>query len=249
MSEGAFIVTEVDGGIVFANSGKLTEIPSDQAKLVQLVADFETTLKVLFPAKAEKYRAYFERLLSNAQGGLVGQHPLTALATTAVEGMKVELATREGKGIKTKYLVELGWMALVSAMGAAALWLFATYCQILAAEMSALKPYFVVWTGSMIGLWISYAVRRTAINYDELSVMDRRTTEAAIRVVFVGLVSTVFALFLSTGIMEFAIGDFKFHDFKSGAETAGLLGLLAGFSEQTLPSKLMEVGKKSMDAV
>lgn len=251
MSKGAFIVHADAGGIIFANAGTHEVIPEDQANLVQIVSDFETTLKVLFPNKPEKYEIYFDRLLSTAQGGLVGDNPLTEMAIAAVEQMKSELASREGRGIKTKYLVELGWMSALSAVVAMILY-FALGCafpDLCSSDWSEIRHYLIVWSGSMIGLWVSYAVRRTEVNFEELSIMDKRTTEAAIRVIFVGLVSAAFALFLSTGVMEFAIGDFKFHQFKLSIETAGLLGLIAGFSEQTLPTKLMDVGKKGMAGV
>lgn len=247
MAKGAFVVDENENGIVIANAGGDDSVPDDQRELVLTVSDFETTLKLLFHNKPDKYRPYFDRLLSTAQSGLVGKNPITATALASIEQMKVELSNREGRGIKTRYLVEMGWMCLASAVLAILLFLTADSWRIFASEVAALKYYFAVWAGAMVGLWVSYAVRRSEVSYEELATMDRRTTEAGIRVIFVGLVASAFALFLSTGLIEFSVGGLDLNDFKTGAEIALLIGIIAGFSEQTLPTRLLDVSKSKID--
>jgi hypothetical protein len=247
MAKGAFIVHENENGIVIANAGGDGPVPDDQRELVLAVCDFETTLKLLFSNKPDKYRPYFDRLLSTAQSGLVGDNPITATARASIEQMKMELSNREGRGIKTRYLVEMGWMCLASAVLTMLLFLTADNWRILVTEIAALKHYFAVWAGAMVGLWVSYAVRRSEVSYEELATMDRRTTEAGIRVIFVGLVASTFALFLSTSLIDLSIGGLDLNDFRSSAEIALLIGIIAGFSEQTLPTRLLDVSKSKID--
>ena len=249
MSKGAFIVHEDENGIVIANQGGDDPVPENQKNLVLAVSDFETTLKLLFQNNPEKYGPYFSRLLSTAQSGLVGDNPITNIALASIEQMKVELANREGKGLKRKYLIEMGWMCLFSAVIAVILFSTADNWSFFTAEILAIKYYFAVWAGAMIGLWVSYAVRRSEVTYSELATMDRRSTEAAIRVVFVGLIATALALFLSTGLVQLSFGNLDFNNFKSSGEISVLIGMISGFSEQTLPTKLMDVSAKKVESV
>lgn len=244
MAKGSFLVELADEDrLVFNPIESRLPAPEDQTQLIDLIGEIETALRILLQSKQEKRLVYLRRLESNAFGGLVGDNPATSLAIRAVEGIKRELVLREGRQIKTKYLVELGWLGLISAVFAVLLFSTGDYWPVWSAELVALKPYFVVWAGSMVGVWISYAVGRSEVSFEELSNMDRRTTEAAIRIVFVGLVATALALFLSTKFMEFSVGGYSFNGFKSSIEIAGILGVIAGFSEKTLPTKLIEAGR------
>jgi hypothetical protein len=241
VAQGAFYVDGDGGQINFSVTLKDGEIPENQGELVRLVGEMEMTLKVLFPKQDDLYSKYFNRLLGAAQAGLVGDNPPTDLCIKSVTQLKTELALREGRRIKTQYLVELGYIAGLCGGIAVLLAAFGP------AVLDKLKPFLIVWAGSMAGLWVSYAVRRTNTTYEELVSMDRRTTEAVIRVVYVGLVATIFALFLDTNVMAVTLGGFNLAAFPTSVTISALLGVVTGFSEQTLPTKLLDTGRKAME--
>ncbi|WP_208597144.1 hypothetical protein [Planococcus maritimus] len=195
-----------------------------------------TIIKSLKHSKKETKRIYFNKLLSLARVGFLGVSPQPKLSQNSIDLLKHEILLVEGHRIKNRYMKILGWSAIVSIVVCWAVYAILTSIT----NITPLVGYFIVWSGAMVGTWISFGARKTTFQLDDLSVLEKDNMDIYIRLPYVGICALIFLLLLNSNIFSFSIGDTSSESIAERAEFQLLVGVIAGLLESKLGSRIYE---------
>ena len=62
------------------------------------------------------------------------------------------------------------------------------------------------WLGAMTGAWISYGARKFQLEFEDMSLIEKDMVEPTIRLIYIGVCSLIFELFLSCGVATITVG-------------------------------------------
>lgn len=240
MAKGAFVVfrdKENPRDINFQlASSDISSVPEEQQNLKTEIEKVLIVLRTLFPENEnERFEEYFRSLLSLAQAGLVSDNPQTKLSAHTLTELKNEIVVREGGRVKNKYMKRLGLNAILIGCP---LLIVALILNWLAPQLQIYKNYFLLWFGCMAGVWLSFGARKVHFRFEDLHIPEEDRLEPFVRLCFAGIITIIFGLMFSTGVIEVKAGGILLADFTNNSQIALLLGMVLGFSETVLPSIL-----------
>lgn len=248
MAQGAFDLgydkddTGRKTGIKFQVNPEVDPTPDDQATLMLDIDRVVATLNRLFPLGGSRFDRYFEDALSLASAGLVGPSAQPQTAMRALQNLQDEILTNEAGVVKNRHLLELGFWALVFAGVAVALGLiFHGMDQagwLPQVNTKRLGQFCYAFSGAMAGTWLSYGYRKAQFTFEDLGKPETDYLWSSTRLIFTGLQTMIIGLLLVLEIVNVSFGTISTADFGSSVEMAVVIGLLCGFSEQTLPSAI-----------
>lgn len=226
------------------------EIPEEQQLLVIDISNTLHTISLLHTKHSLEFQNYFDQLFSLAKVGLEGDNAQPALAAKALIQFKKEVVDRESGKRKNSYLKELGKRALSAAtLLFAATWVTKEFlvdsqvcnCAFLVTELSNIGTLVA---GTMAGVWLSFAITRTYLSFDDLAIIEKDRLEPTIRLVFTGLLALIFGLLFIRNAIEIKLGNLSSHSIVTDPVTAFLIGAILGLNEKIIGSTLT---KKTAD--
>ncbi|MEA2874227.1 MAG: hypothetical protein QOH67_4203 [Hyphomicrobiales bacterium] len=184
-----------------------------------------------------RFQEYQLKLWSLAQVGLQGEaSPDTArLALTALQN---EILRQEGPRIKNTYMTRLGLFAFAFAAAAAIAYLAIRNNDGFSVQLFAMKNLFLLWTGTMIGTWLSFGIRKPVITLADLGGLESDMVEPPLRLLFTGLIAITFGFIFMSGMVNVKIGTLDTVQLLNHGSIALAIGMLFGVSEQLLPGAL-----------
>lgn len=239
MAKGAFIVAPDPGNpkdILFkVASEDVKEIPEDQLLLRDEVDRALTVLRTAFRDDEKRFAHYYRQLLSLAQTGLVGNAAQPEFARRALLVLKGDIVASEGSAIKNRYMKVLGSRALTLAVPGV-MWSLIT--DLFSADKMVIGYFGLLWAGCMSGVWLSFGARKTVIEFEHLHIMEEDMLEPYVRLAFAGLLTIIVGLLFSTKAVTVTMGSLTSADIVSRPDVAILIGMLCGFSEKALSTKV-----------
>jgi hypothetical protein len=219
--------------------------PEDQLALKDEVDAALRVLRALYSSdKQAQFDEGFRSLLLLAQAGLVGTTADPIAAHRALVSLKRDITDREAEGVKNGYMKKLGacsaWFGAPPFLLGTTLWLCCTQTQEFAS-------FLLLWSGTMAGVWISFGVRKSAFQFEDLVVPEQDRVRPEIRLVFAGLLSLIIGLLLALKAVTITVGSISTDAFVGNFKLALLLGLLLGFSENVLPTKVAEQASRFLN--
>ncbi len=214
------------------------EIPEDQQNLYLEVEKTNATIKSLKYAKEDLKFKYFQRLLSIAQAGLVGEAAQPKLAQKSIEKLKEEMLLIEGPRIKNEYMKRLGITALIFVVVlAVAAYLSKTFFD------NSFDMYCITFIGALFGTWLSYGARQITLKFRNLSLMEDDMMNPVIRLLYMGICSVVLLVFLKTNIITIEVGGISTEKITGSFELQFAIGAVCGLIESKIGSKLYKTAK------
>lgn len=254
MAAGAFVISYIKDstnrtvGINFKIKLGVTQVPADQTALVMDIERVIATLNALFPNGGQRFDLYMEDAFSLSNVGLVGECAHTQTAARALVSLKETVLTNEAGRVKNSHLINLGKWGLTFAAVAVLLGMFTHWLAILDRQpevrFALLGQFCYAWAGAMAGTWVSYGWRKAAFTFEDLGKPEADYLWSSIRLIFTGLQTVIIGLLLVLGIVNVSFGQITTAAFAHSVEMALLVGLLCGFSEQTLPSIIAKQATK-----
>jgi hypothetical protein len=187
----------------------ITPPPPDQVKFRADIGTTLMTLRAIFSDKNEgtrpktmtatqrRYAAYQDKLLGIAQIGL--QTPADPnSARQYLEELRADILLREGPRVKNNYMKKLGVAAAALAAVSAVVYLVLRNNPQASHLLHAYRNLFVLLTGTMIGTWLSFGLRRPKIEFKDLSALEEDMMEPAVRLIFTGLIAITIAFVFAT---------------------------------------------------
>src|SRR5262245_17889443 len=232
--------------IIFCTGGGT--IPPDQLKLREEIGKTLMTLKAIFPenegtrpktmtAIQRRYADYREKLVRIAEIGLETP-PDPNSAHQWLEELRADILLREGPRLKNNYMKKLGVAAAALAAVSAVVYFVLRNNPEASHLLYAYRNLFVLLTGTMIGTWLSFGLRRPKIEFKDLSALEEDMMEPAVRLLFTGLIAITIAFVFATGMVNVNVGALNSAHLLDNGRSALLIGMLLGVSELALPSML-----------
>lgn len=228
----------------------------EQADLQDQISQVLTTAKKLYLEdggnQKEPFRLLYTKLFRLAQIGLEGDNPKPDVARLTLAREIDDLICSEGPRIKNAHLRRLGrWAALMSSIFLVLYVLLSVAEEVAVFPLLGIAPavarsFMILWVGTFLGVWLSYAIRKAEFQLRDLTVAEADLLEPAIRLVFSGLLANIVALFLLLGMIEVRIGSMELDSFARDPVIALLLGMVLGLNELLLPAS---IARKSRDAM
>jgi hypothetical protein len=246
MAKGNYIVSAIDENttILFQLSPEADQdIPAEQN---ELLFDVQATLEVvrqLYIKDKKLFAHYFDMLLKLAQVGLVGAAAQPPLAKMALAQLKTEVTNRESGRVKNDYLKNLGLKALLLGLPALIIGAVISYCNckwvcVDCLNCGCIARLFILWAGSMAGVWLSFAITRTYLSFDDLAILEKDRLNPFLRLIFTGLLALIFALLFIKKAIVINLGGLSSNDICSEPVSALLIGVILGLNEKIIGSTL-----------
>lgn len=184
---------------------------------------------------------YVRRLALIARAALRDQ--TAAYARLALEAFKTDFVAMEADTVKNQYVRMLGWRALIFALIFGAGW---GACMTLFADsLVAIKlaPFLLAAVGACAGTWLSFAIRRVVLGFEDLALLEDNRMHPMARVLFVVGLTWLVGLFLESGVVNAEVNGVQMA-LGSSEVVALLIGAMCGIAERALAGA---VGKRSED--
>jgi hypothetical protein len=248
MAKGAFWVsqdTDNSRDIRFQlASQESATVPEAQLRLRDDVDRFLLVLRMLFPAGDTRFDEYFRQLLSLAQTGLVGDTAEPKLASRTLEMLRSEITAREGGRIKNQYMRTLGVRALLLCVPVLAV---AIATKLRYSNLEYLPSFLFLWSGCMIGVWLSFGARKTFIKFEDLHIPEEDRLEPLVRLIFAGFLTIAVGLLFSLKAIVITLGSISTEQINNSVRMALLIGLSGGLSEQALSKAVTKQAAHFLD--
>ena len=207
------------------------EVPELQSLLYSEIENTSNVLKTLEKTSDDIKRKYFKKLLNLAQVGLVPQNGAQPkMAMIALEKLKNEMLRIEGKRIKNQYMKRLGIIAIILSILIGSIMYILSY--LLKNDIFSMMGY--TWLGAMVGAWVSYGARKFELEFEDMSIIEKDMVEPTVRLIYIGICSLIFELFLSCGFATITVGDITTEGIKNQQEIQILIGIICGLVESKM---------------
>jgi hypothetical protein len=258
MSKGNYVVTAIenDTDIAFnltADADK--DLPPDQQDLIFAVGSAVEIIRTIYKDDQKSFADYFAQLISLAKLGLEGENAQPALAQRALEHIKIEIIDREAGKVKNQYLRKLGAKALLLGLpffvAGTAINFLHTHLGMrsMNKDYTDLASLMLMWSGTMVGVWLSFAITRTIIGFEDLTIIEKDRLEPTVRLVFTGILSIVFGLLFIKNAISIQLGSFTSDNILKDPVTAFLIGVVLGLNEKIVGSTLTKKTSTVLDKV
>ena len=219
------------------------EIPTAIAELQIEIEKTLTALNMLFPyvegtpkqlrdrANNEKFDLYFEKLVGIAVLSLGQDQPV--FGKLSLDNLQEEIRLRESGRVKNQYVRRLGIWAMSFIIPLAIVYLIARHGALFPEWIGKKREFVTLIAGSMLGTWLSFAIRKVELRFSELSIVENDQLDPPIRLLFVAGLTLVVGLIFSTKLATITIGGFDTHFLTTGTH-ALLIGLFCGIAEHSL---------------
>lgn len=180
---------------------------------------------------------YLNKLADIARLGLNSAES-APFAAMQLDAFKDEFVAREADAVKSQHVRALGGRALVIVVIMSLIYVFADWLLQLLPSPDLLKAMTlrymaILVAGACCGTWLSFSIRRVVIGFSDLSLLEEDRLAPLSRLVFVGLLTTVFGLLLVTHLVVIQVGDVHVTINRSPVMTL-LIGMLCGIAERAL---------------
>lgn len=205
-------------------------VPEIQQKLYIEVESTNNIIKSLNDTNDIIKMKYFNKLLSLAQAGLVGDTAQPQLSFKSLEKLKEEIILIEGQRIKNQYMKKLGINAIIMCGIIFTIWILVDYWF----EIKEHHMYCTTYLGAMLGTWISFGARKFSIKFTQLSNLEEDMMEPCIRLIYIGICSLIVILFINSGIIAIKIGSMSLKNIKTNFELQAIIGISCGLIESKI---------------
>lgn len=181
---------------------------------------------------------FLRKLEGVARVGLMGNRP--AIATVALAHLRDQFTARVAGRIKNSYARSLGCACLVAVALCSLLrvaigqswWLFSD------PWWSGKQNLLMLFVGAALGTWLSFLVRRVALTFDDLAIVEADLLDPSLRVLFVLGLTTLVGLLFWTSAVQIAVGGLQTASFKASGSISVLIGAFCGLSERALATAI-----------
>lgn len=222
--------SEISYDIKFSLQNPERTPPNIDCELYHEIEEFNSKIKKIFTNDKEELERNFNLLLSLAQAGLVGKERNPKVAKQALNNLKYDILVSQGKKMKTKYIVGLGINSIIIISILTLLYFFL--------KEKSFVIYFLVSIGAIIGSWVSFCIRKLEITFDDLVNFEKDLMPFGIRIIFIGIVSLIFAMLLKNEILSISFGEFSLKNLLLSNEKCILFGILCGIMDTKLAVNL-----------
>ncbi|WP_394665467.1 hypothetical protein [uncultured Chryseobacterium sp.] len=258
MEKGCYNVNkndEIPFDIVFSIKTGISQVTENQQKLHLEIEKTLVVVRKLFENSPIELQHYFSQLLTLAQAGLTPEdNAQPTISLNALQQLKAELIDKKSGEVKNAYFKTLGIKAFY--LGSPIL-IFCFVIKILyyftesdvINNLSIFSNFLFIWCSSLLGVWLSFGARKTTLTFEELTTIEEDRLEPALRLVFVGIISIIFALLFYKKAIVLEIGQISTKEVATDSFTAIIFGIFLGLSEKFIGQKLTKKATSLFESI
>lgn len=221
------------------------EIPQDQAELVPQFLNTDEVLRLYYLKNKREldYQHYLKELVFLGQTALGGTECHPKLGKVGLDNFRTKVLNREAGILKNGYMIELGKHAIL--LGIIPLLIGIGFdclrCwQLICVTCFSSANIFLVWAGTMLGVWLSFAISRPSLTFEELAVVEKDFLSPYMRLLFTGAIAILFGYLFLEEVIIVKLGSLSTQDIKKYPIAAFLVGAILGINEKILGSTLVK---------
>jgi hypothetical protein len=252
MPQGAYLVVDDNGSTSFRiepDPAHMGPIPEEQSALRSEILNSLTVLNglILKEKDQERIGEYVSELRRVAATGLSGPSANPLDAGLWLVALRDRVTSNEGGRAKHRHIKALAKWALGTS-GA---------CFVVAFVMQTLPPimpflgdrqlnmvpvtnFFFLCAGCAAGVWVSFAARRTRLQFSELHIPEPDQLQPLVRVGFATVFTVILALLLDFEVVKLGLGSRNSGQVLSDNAVAWLIGAICGFTEKLLSQQVLD---------
>jgi len=204
-------------------------IPKEYLRFKADVEVLISTTNALFSNDKSIRMQFYEEVFFAAQLCFSGEKSDLLTASQTLDEIKDKLTSSYWTKIRDKILLKYGlavfWVSLFLIVG-------------LQLSNESYRFYFLSLVGTCIGSWVSLATRTKQLIFEDIRQHLSEVSSPYIRCVFACALSFVFIMLLKVGLVEIKLGAISSNDVSTNPEIALTVGMLLGFGEKYLISKI-----------
>lgn len=213
-------------------------IPNEVHKFIEEAGKVNSTINEIFEGD-EEFK-WLERLEGIVRVGSISTYSL--LASTQLEKLKEDLVISNGNELKFNYLKESGKYVLILMGISFLLMLLEMKCKVIPlVNPIYFVNYLFVIIGTAIGSWLTFAITKREVSFDDLRVLIKTKKLPLLRLVVITLIATAFYFMFITDFINIKVGenfDTASLTNESAKNVAFLIGVFLGMSENSIGAKL-----------
>lgn len=217
--------------------------PVEQQTLLMEISNAMAVLQQVYSVQSVSFQKTFEQVFYLAKVGLEGENAQPELAMTALKQLKKEVVGREAGKIKNDYLRLLGKRA--AWLGFAPL-LFGTLIHFINSDaaigryidLAGTANMLILWSGTMLGVWLSFAITKVTLEFEDLAILEKDRLEPLLRLLFTGALAVVFGLLFMKKALVIELGELSSVAVGRDHVVAFLTGVVLGLNERIIGNVL-----------
>ena len=228
-----------------------TSLDESKKKLNHSVKETNRMLnKIFYGLKGEhsdKYQKHIDELKNIAEDGMKSDDPKLVEVMKSADEIQEKIVKEDGPLIESSYLKQLTITAGIFAVISFIIGVALSYWAMKNIEIGKIiKPftcYFFIWTGSMIGLWLSRITKRINMTKEEIMKSQDKKMLSWIRLIFAGIVAVFVFAIMKNEIFEITVGGLTPAKVTSNPEIAIIFGAFAGLLDSKLANNILNMIK------
>ena len=242
---------EIDRAMTVVNSVFIFRSGIDRGEFLKRIIGRRGGASHKEVAKRAKYLAGLKRI---SHVGLEHEDASQLkLARQSLDAFREDFVANEAGTIKNRYLWRLGLLCLLVALATGLAYYFvrqgAPPQGVQPSVPYAFRNFLLLIPGACVGIWLSFALRRGTLSFQDLAALEEDRLDPVMRVLFVVGLTSVVGLLLWTKAVTFGVGNFTTQDFYQHGATALLVGLLLGIAERTMATAVQKRASEFTGAI
>jgi hypothetical protein len=226
--------------------------PVEQQRLLIDLSNTIAVLQNVYAVHSTGFKKAFEQIFYLAKVGLEGDNAQPEMATTVLNQLKKEVVDQQAGTVKNNYLRLLGkqsaWLGLIPLLAGMILHfmnrdgLAGHYI-----DLPKTANMLILWSGTMLGVWLSFAITKVELDFEDLAILEKDRLEPLLRLLFTGGLAVVFGLLFIKRALVVELGALSSSSVGSDHVVAFLIGVMLGLNERIIGKVLWKKTAKPIE--
>ncbi|PZR26448.1 MAG: hypothetical protein DI535_14350 [Citrobacter freundii] len=211
--------------------------PVEQQRLLMDISSTLAVLQQMYSIDSISFKKAFDQLFYLAKIGLEGINAQPEMAAAMLKQLKKEVVDQEAGKVKNNYLRGLGkraaMLGILPLVGGTGLHFIDQHSLIARyIDLPGTANMLILWSGTMLGVWLSFAITRVTLEFEDLAIVEKDRLEPLLRLLFTGGLAMVFGLLFIKKAVVIELGELSSVQAGRNHLVAFLMGVLLGVNER-----------------
>lgn len=213
--------------------------PTDQQRLLMDISNAISVLQRIYSVDSNSFKKTFDQIFYLSKVGLEGPNAQPGMASAALKQLKKEVVDQEAGKVKNDYLRLLGkraaWLGVLPVF-------FGTLMHFINQngnvaryiDLPRTANILILWGGTMLGVWLSFAITKVTLDFEDLVILEKDRLEPFLRLLFTGGLAVVFGLLFMKKALVIELGNLSSESVGRDHIVAFLMGVILGLNERII---------------
>jgi|GEM_PF-857038 len=226
--------------------------PEEEQRLLVDISNTIVVLQQVYSVNSFGFKNAFEQIFYLAKVGLEGINAQPEMAAMILKQLKKEIVDKEAGKVKNNYLRLLGkhaaWLGFPLLICGTLLHLIGPSATIgKYIDLPGTANMLILWSGTMLGVWLSFAITKVTLEFEDLAILEKDRLEPLLRLLFTGALGVVFGLLFMKKAIVIELGNVSSASIGKDHVVAFLMGVVLGLNERIIGRMLWKKTEQVLD--